>query len=315
MRYPCSIGEGRLDHFEVIQLTNQLVKVDVLPELGGKVWSLWHVARNLQWLWQNPGNTLRTVRLGDSYDDNWAGGWEELFPNDAAGIFMGKDLPDHGEWWSQSWKWELAEQSPERVAIRLCLNGTVTHTRCEKWIALESNKPQLSVRYLITNLAPDSLSFLFKQHLAVAVSPSHRLELPGGKVTPVDLGFSSRIGAPGPFDWPMAKGKEEELVDLSVLPPEATGHREFVYVAQLPEGWCGIRDACTGAALRLRFSRETFPYTCIFMSFGGWRGLYTVVLEPCTNMPKDLGTAKRLGQCGVLAPQETMVCEVRAELS
>jgi len=310
-----SMVERRLDGFQAILLENDFLQATVLPELGGKLWNLWYKPAGIQWLWHNPYVGLQAVPLGANYDDNWAGGWEELFPNDAPGEFMGRVLPDHGEWWSQPWQWEAAEHTQEQVGVRLWRDGVVTQTRCEKWITLQSNEAQLSVRYRIRNLEPEPLYFLFKQHLALAVTPMHRLELPGGKVTPVDLDFSTRIGATGQFDWPMAQGKAGEPVDLSTLPPEEEAHRELVYVADLPEGWCGVRHTGTGASLRLFFPREVFPYTWLFMTFGGWRGLYTVVLEPCTNMPKDLDTAFRLGRCAVLLPQETLDCEVRVELS
>jgi len=303
-----------LEGFEAILLENEALQVKVLPELGGKLWELWYKATSTQWLWHNPNLSLRAVSLGANYDDNWAGGWEELFPNDARGEFMERDLPDHGEWWSQPWRWEVAEDTPERVSIRLWHEGVVTKTHCEKWITLEANTARVSIRYYITNLETTPLYFLFKQHLALAVTPTHRLELPGGKVTPVDLGFSTRIGAEGPFDWPIACGKQGENLDLSILPPEREAHREFIYVAELPEGWCGVRDTRTGATLRLNFPREVFPYTWLFMTFGGWRGLYTVVLEPCTNMPKDLNVAFRLRQCAVLHPNQTLECEVNVEL-
>jgi galactose mutarotase-like enzyme len=311
----CSIGERCLDGVETVLLENEYVQAELLPELGGRLWNLWYKPTGMQWLWHNPYLLLQTLQLGASYDDNWAGGWEELFPNDAPGEFMGRDLPDHGEWWSQPWQWEAVEEAPERVSVRLWRDGKVTHTHCEKWIRLEANVARLSIRYRITNLETEPLYFLFKQHLAVALTPAHRLELPGGKVTPVDLGFSTRIGAEGPFDWPIACGKQGESLDLSIFPPEREAHREFIYVAELPGGWCGVRDTKTGAALRLYFPREVFPYTWLFMTFGGWRGLYTVVLEPCTNMPKDLNTAVRLGQCAVLHPNETLQCEVYVELS
>ena len=46
---------------------------------------------------------LQASPIGAAYDDVWAGGWEELFPNDAPGAFEGRDLPDHGEWWTMAW--------------------------------------------------------------------------------------------------------------------------------------------------------------------------------------------------------------------
>ncbi len=311
----CSVVIGEVDGFQTVEVGNGRVKADILPELGGKIWNLWDLGRDVQWLWHNPHVQLGPVRLGASYDDNWAGGWEELFPNDAAADFMGRELPDHGEWWSQPWEWEVLEDSSDRVSILMHLDGAISGTRCEKWVALESNAPWVSIRYRITNMAAESLYFLFKQHLALAVTPEHRLELPGGKVVPVDLGFSTLIGSDGPFEWPKAQSRAGEVVDLSTVLRETAKAREFVYVAQLAEGWCGARDTHSGATLRLHYSQEFFPYTWLFMTFGGWRGLYTVVLEPCTNMPKDLSKALGLGQCGVLAPWATKMCEVRAELS
>jgi len=311
----CSVSQKRIECFTALCLNNGHAAVEILPELGGKIWNLYHPSTDTHWIWHNPHVRLQALALGASYNDHWAGGWEELFPNDAAGDFMGRDLPDHGEWWSQPWKWEEMEDSQRRVTVRLWHEGVVTQTRCEKWITLEANMASVSIRYRITNLEATLLYFLFKQHLAVAVTPTHRLELPGGKVTPVDLSFSTRIGTAGPFDWPMVQGKTGEPVDLSVLLLPELMHREFIYVAELPEGWCGVRDTRTGARLRLHFPCEVFPYTWLFMTFGGWRGLYTVVLEPCTNMPKDLNAAFRLGQCAMLHTNETLDCEVHVVLS
>lgn len=228
---------------------------------------------------------------------------------------MDKALPDHGEWWTEPWEWDIAEESETTVSIRLWMQGIVTNTLCEKWITLDRDSPELSVRYRITNLESKTLHFLLKQHLAVHVSLSHRLELPGGTVTRVDRDFSTRIGEDGPFTWPMAVNKNGEIVDLSVCPPPEEQHREFVYIRDLPEGWCGVRDVKTNAALRLYFPQDVFPYVWLFMPFGGWQDVYTVVLEPCTNMPKDIHEAYQLGQCGQLASQAMLECAVRVVLS
>ena len=53
----------------------------------------------------------------------------------------------------------------------------------------------------------------------------------------------------------------------------------------------------------------------LFLSYGGWRDIYTAVLEPCTNMPKDLADAVRLGQSARLTPGEEFVTTVSVTLS
>ena len=147
------------------------------------------------------------------------------------------------------------------------------------------------------------------------MTPDCRLELPGGKVTPVNLGFSGRIGTPGPFSWPEAKDARGRTVDLSRLPPPEEKSREFIYVEDLPEGWCGVLHEPSGSRLRMRFATSVFPYTWIFMDFGGWRGLYVAVLEPCTAMPKDLHEAARLGRCSSLDAGASLSCDVAVEIS
>lgn len=131
----------------------------------------------------------------------------------------------------------------------------------------------------------------------------------------MDPGFGTLLGEGGPCGWPVARGRNGNPVDLSMLPAPESAHREFVYVSGLPEGWCGVRHEPSGARLRLHFPLAVFPYTWLFLTYGGWRGLYTAVLEPCTNMPKDLETAVRDGHCASLQPNQSLECEVRAVLS
>lgn len=306
---PCALSRRTIAGFDSLRLSNGLIEADIIPSLGGKVWNLMHIPSKTQWIWHNPNVNLKEVSTAANYDGNWAGGWEELFPNDAQGEFEGRTLPDHGEWWSRSWTAEVLEDSPEKTAVMLTLEGQAIKTRCEKLLSLEAGSNKLTVSYKIENLEAEAFHFLFKQHLALAVGPKHKIELPGGTVTPVDLAFSTRIKKRNAFSWP---GKDP---DLSALPPAKENQREFVYVSGLPQGWCGARDLRTGAGLKLRFNRKIFPFTWLFMTYGGWRGLYTVVLEPCTNIPKDLNAALKRGACAELAPGKTLETTVSVELS
>jgi hypothetical protein len=294
----------------VVRFQNDLLVAEVLPEHGCKVWSFKSKKTGREWIWHNPKIWPRKLSAGAGYDDNWSGGWEELFPNDAAGTFEGRELPDHGEWWNSPWHWKIVTDQPGTA--KFWLETKSIKTRAEKEISLVGNR--LLIQYRIQNLEKTKINFLFKQHLAVAVRQDYELELPGGRVTQVDPAFSTRIGSPAAFSWPNAPGPNGEVVDLSKLPDPKDNQKEFVYVSELPEGWCGAK-APDGERIRLCHDRRIFPHTWLFMTFGGWRNLYTVVLEPCTNKPKDLNEAVRLGQCANLAPGEVLACAVWAELS
>ena len=303
------VEDGR----EVWRLDNGRVRADVLPVLGGRIWSLVDLDRKTEWIWHNPKVPLAAPAPGASYDDSWAGGWEELFPNDAAGDFDGKALPDHGEWWSRSWTADAIEDTASRVVLRLRLETKSVAASCEKFITLEAGAKAVRVRYRIENRGKTTLRFMLKQHLAVAARPGDRLELPGGTVHTVDPSFSTHLSDAGPFEWPVGTDRDGRPSDISVLPP-AGKDREFVYVADLPEGWAGLRRA-DGSALRMRFDSKIFPHCWFFMDFGGWRGYYTVVVEPCTNWPKDLAAAAAAGRCATLPPGGVLETAVETELS
>jgi hypothetical protein len=104
--------------FEVLVLENSQVRASVIPSLGGRVWELLDRVRGRQWIWHREDVPLAVSPSGTSYDDVWAGGWEELFPNDAPGDFEGRALPDHGEWWTTAWTVAEASDGAEAV-VRL----------------------------------------------------------------------------------------------------------------------------------------------------------------------------------------------------
>ena len=306
----CQITRSHQGPFESIILGNGIVSAELIPGLGGRVWNLRDHAADKQWIWHNPNVPLRKCQPADAYDDNWSGGWEELFPNDAAGTFEGRDLPDHGEWWSSAWSWQAGREADDVVEVTLRHQGPITRADCTKTYTLRRDSRTLDVRYSIRNTASTGMHFLFKQHLAVALAAGDRIDLPGGVVTAVDRDFSTRIDHSVTFRWPHSS----PAVDLSIAPPPEQRHREFVYVAELPEPWCGVTDAVTGASLRMHYSAAALPFVWLFMTYGGWRDLYTAVLEPCTNMPKDLNEALRTNRCAFLPAGDSFETAVRVEL-
>jgi len=199
--------------------------------------------------------------------------------------------------------------------VRLECESRIRRALCTKEFRLAADADTIHVSYRIQSLESEPFHFLFKQHLPIALSPSCALALPGGRVTAVDNAFGTLLEGQGPFDWPNAIGPGGHRLDLSRVPSRTGGAREFVYVAGLPEGWCGIDDAARGASLRLRFDQRELPFVWLFLAYGGWRGCYTAVLEPCTNMPKDLAAAARTGHAARLPPSGVFHTRVDLTLS
>lgn len=307
------VSRGMAGEFETIILENPRVRAVIVPALGGRVWELEDRLRQRQWIWHRPDVPLKAPQVGAVYDDVWSGGWEELFPNDAPGLFDDRQLPDHGEWWAMAWTlMDVTAAAEARVA--LTANSQIVRASCVKEFHLANDGATLSVTYRIRSAEPQPFYFLFKQHLPVAIAPGCRLRLPGGRAKPVDPDFSTLLRSGSGFDWPEAT-HAAGVVDMQQVLPPSSKRKEFVYVRDLPEAWCGVDDPGAGASIRMTFDPSVFPYVWLFITYGGWRDLYTVVLEPCSNMPKDLAEAVQAGQSALLLPGQEFVTTVSVTLS
>lgn len=298
------------DGLRTIVMENDRIRVEILPELGAKVNRIEHRATGTDFLWHNPSIAPRIVPIGTSYDDNFSGGWDELFPNDLAGRVRDAVYPDHGELWTQRWTHTITERTDDRVQVTLCCEGAVTTTRIEKVITLKAGESQLHFSHQLTNAGHRPFDFLWKLHPAMAIEEGDRIDVPGLTGELVDPSFG-RLAEPASFNWPVAHPTGAPPLDLSVV-PALNGTREFVYVRDLTDGWCAIRRRRLDLGFGLVFPRHVFSSVWLFMTFGGWRGLNTVVLEPCTTVPKDLNEAIRRGTARTLRPGEILSCDVRA---
>jgi hypothetical protein len=269
--------------------------------------------RERQWIWHRPDVPLRAAAVGAVYDDVWAGGWEELFPNDAPGIFEGRQLPDHGEWWTMSWSVTDVIGGTEPT-VTLMAESRIVRAHYVKEFRLLKDGVTLSATYRIRSEEARPFHFLFKQHLPIAIAPGCRLLLPGGLVEPVDPRFSTLLPSGKAFDWPHAH-HAGGVVDLRQIPPASSRVQDFVYVRDLTAAWCSIEDSVADATIRMDYDSTVFPFVWLFLTYGGWRDLYTVVLEPCSNMPKDLTDAVRAGQSALLLPGQEFVTTVSVTLS
>lgn len=307
------IQRSRIGPFDAFVLETGALRATVLPALGGRVWELEDKLRGRQWIWNRGLANLRPQPVGAHYDDVWAGGWEELFPNDAAGRFEGRDLPDHGEWWATAWDGVEVGEGDD-ACLRLTARMNVVRAACSKEFRLLADGATLAIRYRIRSEEAQPIHFLFKQHLPIGLSPDCLLQLPGGVVRAVDTSFGTQVTDAAEFAWPYAPGRQQ-AVDLRRVPADFSRQQEFLYVRELPESWCGVDDLRAAASLRMRFDSAQMPYVWLFLTYGGWRGHYTAVLEPCTNLPKDLSEAVRIGQSARLEPGQEFMTQVTVSLS
>ncbi|MFQ4137661.1 hypothetical protein PGN35_015195 [Nodosilinea sp. PGN35] len=287
----------------LLTLENAEITLTIRPDLGGRIDQLEDRQTSHRWLWHPPDyepGAARSLAVGACFDDHWTGGWDEVFPNDAAGEFRGRSLADHGELWSQPW--EILERSP--LSVTLGYQCQTVPVQVKKTIQLHAHRPEASLTYWFQNQSEEQIPFLFKHHAAIAIEAGDQILLPDCWVEPAFLEFSKIIGQPGKTRFPHAVGAGGEAVDLRVVPPASSQLQEFYYASELSAGCCGLRHQRTGSSLLMTFDTADFPYVWMFQSYGGWRNHYALVVEPCTTLPSDLATACRNGTAALLQPQE-----------
>ena len=303
---------GKLRDLRLIRLENDHLSMDVLPEVGAKIWNFVHRPSERNLLWHNPHLPPARQAFGASFDDNWSGGWDELLPNDLPRPAPGGDLlPDHGEVWSQEAEWEVLEDSPRRGSLRFTTYGRVLPTRFEKVITLAQGDPFLRLHYTFTNLAPHPIDFLWNIHPALAITPHTRLDVPAERGL-TDPWRETLFRGGTAFTWPLAVDRRGWQVDLSRLAPPEAALADMHYLTDVREGWYAATDQATGAGFALSFPRSVFPHVWLFRTLGGWRGLYTLILEASTGYPYDLDVARQRGTCGHLEPGAALEAEVLA---
>jgi len=303
---------GTLRDLRVLRLENDQVSVGLLPEVGAKIWNFVHRPSGHNLLWHNPHLLPARQAFGASFDDNWSGGWDELLPNDLPRPAPNGDLlPDHGEVWSQESEWEVLEDGPKRCSARFTTYGRVLPTRFEKVISLEGNDPFVRLHYTYTNLAPYPIDFLWNIHPALAVSEHTRLEVPADRGI-TDPWGEDRFEGNAAFTWPHATDRDGRKVDLRRVDPPDAGVADMHYLIDVQEGWYAATDQAAGIGFALAFPRAIFPHVWLFRALGGWRGLYTLILEASTGYPYDLEVARQRGTCGHLDAGASIEAEVLA---
>ncbi|WP_218110261.1 hypothetical protein [Oligoflexus tunisiensis] len=292
---------------------NEGLSIKVRPDLGGRIDSFVDRKTGKEWVWHPPGYDAtkgRTLPRGASFDENWTGGWDEVFPSDAADPFRGRTMYDHGELWSQPW--EVQESSPLGISMSMeCESMPLT---VEKTIVLEPQGTEVLIRHALRNRSAEPQAYLFKQHPALAIEEGDELLMPDCELEPVALGFSMIAGSPERTAFPFVKDAEGRPVRMDKMRAKASYSREFLYARYLKDGWCGVRNPASRTELMFSFATQDFPYVWIFSSFSGFRDHYVLILEPCTNIPFDLETAFQQGTSGILQPHETRAFEMKARV-
>jgi hypothetical protein len=305
-------GDWSYNGVPAVIMDNGLIRAVLLPELGGKLWQLTYLPRSRDLLWQHPRLKARPVPFNSVYDDVFFGGWDELFPNDMPEEVAGEPLPDHGELWTLPWECAVEEASPSQATVHLWVETPITACRMDRWVTLREGELRLRFLHRLANQGGGDVPYLWKLHAAVRLEEGSLIELGARAMYVEDFG-SPRNGRTGAgYTWPHLTGEDGTVHDMRQTLPASARVSEFQYGTELERGWCAIRHPAGEVGLGIAFDPAVFRSCWTFASYGGWRNLHVLVLEPCTGYPVSVAAGVDRGTHRVLRAGEVVETEASA---
>ena len=290
-------------------LENASLRVVILPETGGRIYSLVHKPSDTEFLWHHPRNTPRAVPFGASFDDTLVGGWDDLLPTVDDCHFNGESIPDHGELWSLPWEWHAVPTDDGSSCLYTSVSAPITPLRFERWLTLDADHAELRIRYRLSNLAPYPLDLIWGIHPMFAISPAHRLDVPAGPML-VDQASSPRLGTAGhSYTWPLLP-TAACTVDMRVVPPAESVMSGGHYALAPSQPWFALTDQRKQVGVAMVYPADIFRVLWLWMSYGGWRNLYHLAVEPWVGYPLRLDQAVAAGRGYVLPPSQPVTYDV-----
>ena len=300
-----------------VVLDNGVLRVRLLPSIGGKMSSLVRLASGHEFLLQ--GTNSRIPTFGDRFEDFGPSGFDECLPTVSECRYQGPPfadvlLPDHGEVWSAAWQ---CEQSGHEA--RLSCTGQVLPYQLTKRISLKGH--EVSIEYEITNRSDKTWRYLWSAHPLLTLESGARIVLPP-EVTELLINSSrkNRLGKPGQTcGWPFANvaGNAKDELDVSKSKLAATADK--LYTGRLHKGFCALFKPQANESITFRFDTASVPYAGLWLCYGGWpeeakEPQYTVALEPCNGRPDSLADAIAKGECATISPGDTQRWWLRIEV-
>ncbi len=297
----------------LIRIENARCEVDVLAQTGGRILRFIDKAAHRNVLWENPRIFPHPAPIFASFDDHWAGGWDDAFPGGAPSRDRyGEATPYMGELWTASWQWRVVDR--DGPALELSVHTPITPARYTKTLRLRPDEPVLDIDYRIEHVGTRPFDYMWGIHPALAISPTHRFDVPAGEAL-VDDAQGGGLGRHGDtYTWPTLPLADGSSVDVSRAQEPNSGNLGLHYLTGLRAGWLACTDTSIHRGFGLVFDPAVFPVVWLWMVYGAWRGYYHAALEAWTSYPAALEDAVAAGRVPVLNPGEERRTHIAAVL-
>lgn len=269
--------------FEALKLENDRLSTIVVPELGGKIASLYDKNADHEWF-AKPTNPPRHRTYGDTFTDYELCGWDEMFPTIVECPYPLDEritLPDHGEVWLLPW--ETNEEVDN--SIDLSVEGKALAYTLHRAIGLQEQG--LTLEYTLQNNSNASMLYMWAAHPLFAATEQTRILLPETVKQVVNvIADDSVLGAEGELHrYPGALDQ--------IKAPTSKTCRKFYILPDEAIGWTGLQQLDKNCAITLSWNANMLPYCGVWVDEGMFTTQSTVAPEPSNGYYDSLVTAQK----------------------
>lgn len=304
-----------------VTIENDAVRMEVWPQLGGKVSSILDKADKFELLFNYPDELPTEPQYDIPYPHSWYAGWDECFPAVAPGPYVGHpynavNVPDHGELWGIP-----TIAVPTRDGITTVWNGLRFGYRLTRKLWLDG--PNIHARYALVNTAPFPFRFVWAMHALMAWTPGVpvEIELPGGTMMRISHDSQGRESNEW-FAWPRCERSPLDFARLQELPPKQ-GWKLYSMdkistpaIVRYPSRsraveirYAGGSGGASGAGVRTgapgngdddaaEQGDAVDAYWGLWINTGGWAGHHHFAIEPTTGRFDQLDRAVKDASAG-----------------
>ncbi|WP_143191935.1 hypothetical protein [Paenibacillus sp. P46E] len=297
-----SITKGTYKNFTSIILESEQIRLETVPEIGGKLVSILYKPTGKEWMLDSGYRPMRQPEYGSSFSGWDMSGWDECFPtinSCPSGIDKAISLPDHGELWSLSWDYRIGENS-----MISSVRSPQLPYQFSREVAF-SSADRISLDYRADNRSDQPIPFLWVPHPQFAITEPTRILLPESmeEMLCVYEGHTLKNGKTYTWD------------DVSLISPEVTGDgRKFYYPGIVPEGRSGLYGETSGNFLILTVPEDKVPYLGVWVDEGMFNDRATCALEPSIGYYDSLEMAVANGTARMIPAQSSFSWHVELSL-